>query len=81
MTASGQIIEKRCGNQGLGFGAQVLSKKQSEKNDILQKVEPQDMLKFGIIPELIGRLPIIIRFGPAGQGGSGAASSQSPKML
>ena len=60
----GQIIEKRCGNQGLGFGAQVLSKKQSEKNDILQKVEPQDILKFGIIPELIGRLPIITALAP-----------------
>ena len=60
----GQIIEKRCGNQGLGFGAQVLSKKQSEKNDILQKVEPQDILKFGIIPELIGRLPIITALDP-----------------
>ena len=60
----GQIIEKSCGNQGLGFGAQVLSKKQSEKNDILQKVEPQDILKFGIIPELIGRLPIITALDP-----------------
>ena len=60
----GQIIEKRCGNQGLGFGAQVLSKKQSEKNDILQKVEPQDILKIGIIPELIGRLPIITALDP-----------------
>ena len=60
----GQIIEKRCGNQGLGFGAQVLSKKQSEKNDILQKVEPQDILQFGIIPELIGRLPIITALDP-----------------
>ena len=60
----GQIIEKRCGNQGLGFGAQVLSKKQSEKNDILQKVEPQDILKFGISPELIGRLPIITALDP-----------------
>ena len=59
-----QIIEKRCGNQGLGFGAQVLSKKQSKEADILQKAEPQDILKFGLIPELIGRLPVITTLEP-----------------
>ena len=59
-----QIIEKRCGNQGLGFGAQVLSKKQSKEADILQKAEPQDILKFGLIPELIGRLPVITTLDP-----------------
>lgn len=59
-----QIIEKRCGNQGMGFGAQVLSKKQTKEADILQKVEPQDILKFGLIPELIGRLPVITTLEP-----------------
>lgn len=59
-----QIIEKRCGNQGMGFGAQVLSKKQSKEADILQKTEPQDILKFGLIPELIGRLPVITTLEP-----------------
>ena len=59
-----QIIEKRCGNQGLGFGAQIHSKKQTDKAAILRKVEPQDILKFGIIPELIGRLPVITALDP-----------------
>lgn len=54
-----QIIDKRRGNQGMGFGAQIHSKKQGDKAGILRKVEPQDILKFGIIPELIGRLPVI----------------------
>ncbi|WP_458861923.1 ATP-dependent Clp protease ATP-binding subunit ClpX [Acidaminobacterium chupaoyuni] len=59
-----KIIEKRTGKQGLGFGAEVHSKKQSENKDILRKVEPQDVLKFGLIPELIGRLPVITALDP-----------------
>lgn len=54
-----KIIENRTGNQAVGFGAEIHSKKQIDSSVILQKVEPQDILKFGIIPELIGRLPII----------------------
>ncbi len=44
---------------GIGFGAEVHSKKEREETNHLAEVEPQDLVKFGIIPELIGRLPII----------------------
>ncbi len=44
---------------GIGFGAAVESKKTREERDYIADVEPQDLVKFGIIPELIGRLPII----------------------
>ena len=54
-----QIIDRRLGGRGLGFGADVQSKRQRNLSELLQKVEPEDMLKFGMIPEFIGRLPII----------------------
>ena len=54
-----KIISNRTGSKSLGFGAEVVSKKDSKMDEILAKLEPQDLLKFGLIPELIGRLPII----------------------
>ena len=53
------IVSQRIGNKTLGFGAEILSKKQKSQDDILLKTEPQDLLKFGLIPELVGRLPIV----------------------
>ena len=53
------LIEKRINKKGMGFGAEI--KKKSEKNigEILQNVETEDLLKFGLIPEFVGRLPVI----------------------
>ncbi|MDR0741187.1 MAG: ATP-dependent Clp protease ATP-binding subunit ClpX [Rickettsiales bacterium] len=45
--------------RGIGFGANVQSKKESEEKNHLDDVQPEDLVKFGIIPELVGRLPII----------------------
>ena len=53
------IIEKRIGKKAMGFKAEVKSKKQKRIGEILRRVEPEDLLQFGLIPELIGRLPII----------------------
>ncbi len=53
-----QIIERRLGGRQLGFGAEVVSKKERNQSELLRDVEPEDLLKFGIIPELIGRLPV-----------------------
>jgi len=53
------IVSQRIGNKTLGFGAEILSKKQKNQDDILLKTEPQDLLKFGLIPELVGRLPVV----------------------
>ena len=53
-----KIIEKRLDKKAIGFGAEIASKK--DKNpDVFREVQPQDLLKFGIIPELVGRLPVI----------------------
>ncbi|AEI65470.1 ATP-dependent Clp protease ATP-binding subunit ClpX [Corallococcus macrosporus] len=54
-----QVIERRLGGRSLGFGAEVQSKKQRSLTELLKHVEPEDLLKFGMIPEFIGRLPII----------------------
>ncbi|MGZ6097656.1 MAG: ATP-dependent Clp protease ATP-binding subunit ClpX [Myxococcaceae bacterium] len=54
-----QIIERRLGGRSLGFGANIREKKQRNLSELLQHVEPEDLLKFGMIPEFIGRLPIV----------------------
>lgn len=54
-----KIIEKRVSTSSLGFGADVKSKAEAEAENLLSQVIPQDLIKFGIIPELIGRVPCI----------------------
>lgn len=52
------IIDARCGKKEMGFGAKIESKKERDVSELLKLVTPQDLLKFGLIPEFIGRLPI-----------------------
>jgi ATP-dependent Clp protease ATP-binding subunit ClpX len=54
-----KIIGKRIGKSAVGFGAQVRSKSSIESSELLAKVMPEDLLNFGLIPEFIGRLPVI----------------------
>jgi ATP-dependent Clp protease ATP-binding subunit ClpX len=54
-----QIIERRLGGRSIGFGADIASKKERNLSELLKHVEPGDLLKFGMIPEFIGRLPIV----------------------
>src|SRR3989440_4770836 len=54
-----RIIESRVGKGGLGFGANLRSITERSTDDIFAQVMPEDMLKFGLIPEFIGRLPVI----------------------
>jgi len=54
-----QIVERRLGGRNIGFGAEVQTKKLRTLSDLLRHVEPEDLLKFGMIPEFIGRLPIV----------------------
>ncbi len=54
-----KIIENRIGKKALGFGANVESRKDKDIGEILAKILPQDLLKFGLIPEFVGRLPIM----------------------
>ena len=54
-----KIIEQRLDRKSIGFGAEIQSKKAQDNSRILHEVQPHDILKFGIIPELVGRLPVI----------------------
>ena len=54
-----KIIERRTDRKGIGFDAVVESKAQRQTGALLKEVQPHDLLKFGIIPELVGRLPVI----------------------
>ena len=54
-----KIIEQRIGRKTLGFGAQPQRKKGRNRSDVLHQVEPEDLLRFGLIPELVGRLPVV----------------------
>ncbi len=55
-----KIIESRLGQKQMGFGAPIKSKRQRNIGDTLRKVLPEDLLKSGLIPELIGRLPVVV---------------------
>ncbi len=54
-----KIIEGRIGHKGIGFGADIRTAQEKELGAILSQVLPEDLLKFGLIPEFIGRLPVI----------------------
>ena len=54
-----KIIEGRIGRKGLGFGATLHTKAERDAADVFGEVLPEDLLKFGMIPEFIGRLPVI----------------------
>ena len=53
------IIEKRTGVNSMGFGADIKGKKEKRIGEILSEVQPEDLLKYGLIPEFIGRLPVL----------------------
>ncbi len=53
------IIESRIGKKGIGFGAEVKSRKEKPLGEILSQVLPEDLIKFGMIPEFVGRVPVI----------------------
>ena len=60
-----QIIGRRVNkNSGLGFGAEVKSKRQIEEENILEKATHQDLTRYGLIPELVGRLPVVTTLSP-----------------
>lgn len=55
-----KIIQNRIGKKSIGFGAEVQSRQKQEIGEILKKILPEDLLKYGLIPEFVGRLPIIV---------------------
>jgi len=54
-----RIIEQRINKTGMGFGQNVQAVQMTDKSDLLEKMEPEDLLKFGLIPEFVGRLPVM----------------------
>jgi len=54
-----QVIERRTNTKSLGFGAEIASKNERKIGELLAQVQPEDLLKFGLIPEFIGRLPML----------------------
>ena len=55
-----RIVENRTGKKSMGFGAEIKNEQERMKDDIMTQLEPEDLLKFGLIPEFIGRLPVIV---------------------
>ncbi len=58
------IIENRLGNKTVGYGAAIQTKEEKKKNSALKNIEAHDLVKFGIIPELVGRIPLIVSLSP-----------------
>ena len=58
------IIEQRLGNQQIGFGSKVMRREEKLKSDLYKEVNSHDIVKFGLIPELVGRLPVIVSLSP-----------------
>jgi ATP-dependent Clp protease ATP-binding subunit ClpX len=54
-----QAIRRRVGVKGLGFGAKIEAREEASLGELLSHIEPQDLVKFGMIPEFVGRIPII----------------------
>ncbi len=54
-----KVVERRLGRKTLGFKADVKSRKQRDTGSMLEQVEPQDLIRFGLIPEFVGRLPVL----------------------
>ena len=57
-----KIVENRIGKKGIGFGADVRKPEEKNIGEILEQVMPEDLLKYGLIPEFVGRLPVIAAF-------------------
>jgi ATP-dependent Clp protease ATP-binding subunit ClpX len=54
-----KIIRNRSEKSGIGFGAEVMSQTERSVGEVLKDIEPEDLIKFGLIPELVGRLPVV----------------------
>ncbi|PLX47966.1 MAG: ATP-dependent Clp protease ATP-binding subunit ClpX [Desulfobulbaceae bacterium] len=53
------VIKRRTGTKSMGFGAKVVGENKKKMGEILSEIQPEDLLQFGLIPELVGRLPVI----------------------
>jgi ATP-dependent Clp protease ATP-binding subunit ClpX len=58
-----KVIQNRSEKSGIGFGATVHTKSEKRVSEVFREVEPEDLIKFGLIPELVGRLPVVATLG------------------
>lgn len=58
-----KVIQNRSEKSGIGFGASVKTKSERKISEVFMEVEPEDLIKFGLIPELVGRLPVVATLG------------------
>jgi len=54
-----RVVQRRLGSKVMGFGAKIVQKEERNLGDILKMVQPEDLIKFGLIPEFLGRLPVV----------------------
>jgi ATP-dependent Clp protease ATP-binding subunit ClpX len=54
-----KVIERRIGHKGVGFGASIRSREQKDTGELFERVLPEDLMEYGLIPEFIGRLPVV----------------------
>lgn len=59
-----KIINRRLGKKGIGFGAEINSKQEMDVGELLKQLVPDDLLKSGLIPEFVGRLPVVVTLNP-----------------
>lgn len=55
-----KIVQRRTGEKAIGFGAKVQTKHDNSFDELMKKLQPQDLLKFGLIPEFVGRVPVVV---------------------
>lgn len=55
-----KIIQNRVGKKSMGFGAEITSEKEAKLGELLKSLQPEDLLRFGLIPEFVGRLPVMV---------------------
>ncbi|HKK90875.1 MAG TPA: ATP-dependent Clp protease ATP-binding subunit ClpX [Desulfobacteraceae bacterium] len=58
-----KVVERRITNTSMGFGAELKSKKEKKVGELLEKLKPEDLIQFGLIPEFLGRLPVLASLG------------------
>ncbi len=58
------VIENRIGRKSMGFGAEVKTKEERDNGELFSKMLPEDLIKFGLIPEFVGRVPVVVTLDP-----------------
>ena len=59
-----KIIQNRIGKKTMGFGADIRSNRNYDVGEILSKIQPEDLLRYGLIPEFVGRIPVVVTLNP-----------------